>query len=145
MMIDVLTLIPQRPPFVVVDVLESCGATDAVTRFVVDSGCLFVEDDELMAEGVMENMAQSCAARIGYLMKENEKMKKYKNEEWNGAGIGVIGEISGFEVMRRPRIGETVRTRIEVVEQVMNLTLAEVRMEVVDEIVARARMKIAVT
>ncbi len=140
-------LIPQRPPFVMVDRLLHCGTKDALTELVVREDNIFVDGNELSAAGVMENMAQSCAARIGYINRmravEEAATKTAAEVRTAGETIGVIGDLRECVFLRLPHPGETLRTHIEVIEQMMNLTLAELTTRVGDETIATARMKIA--
>lgn len=131
--IPILELIPQRPPFVMVDCLTSCDATDAATEFTVRADNIFLDDGLLASAGVIENMAQSCAARIGYLNSlQNQPVK-----------IGFIGDIHNFSLTRQPALNDQLTTSVHIVEDVMNLTLAQVVTKVGDETVASAMMKIA--
>ena len=65
--IDILDLIPQRPPFVMVDELLHYDPILSNTRFLIKESNILVENGLLSECGVIENMAQSCAARIGYV------------------------------------------------------------------------------
>lgn len=126
-------LIPQRPPFVMVDRLTNCCMTDAVTELTVRSDNIFCDDGKLSQPGVLENMAQSCAARMGWLcMTRNEGVK-----------IGVIGEIRNCVFIRQPKVGELITTRVHIVEDIFNLTLADATMYIGKEEVGRTTMKIA--
>ena len=60
-------LIPQRPPFVMIDKLLSCDMVVTTTELEVREDNIFVADGRLTAEGLMENIAQTCAARMGYI------------------------------------------------------------------------------
>lgn len=131
--LNIADLIPQRPPFVMVDRLVSCCVTDAVTELLVRADCLFCDDGSLSAPGMMENMAQTCAARMGWLnMTRGEQVS-----------IGVIGEIKQCEFLRQPVVGELITTHVHIEEDVFHLTLADVVMQVGSETVGRATMKIA--
>lgn len=131
---DILSLIPQRRPFVLVDRLVRCDARDAVTSFVVSQECLLCDDGVLQPHGIIENMAQSCAARIGYLSLQKS----------GAVGIGVIGSVSDFTFSRLPHVGERVETVITIDEEVFNFTLVSARVTGEDgELMASARMKIA--
>lgn len=132
--VDILTLLPQRPPFVLVDKLVSCDEKDAVTLFEVREDCLLCDGGRLQPHGLMENMAQSCAARIGYLSLQKS----------GTVGIGVIGSVSDFEILSLPTVGSRLETRITIDEEVFNFTL--VTAKIVDQdgnLVASSRMKIA--
>jgi predicted hotdog family 3-hydroxylacyl-ACP dehydratase len=131
---DILTLLPQRPPFVFVDGLAYCDEKDATTRFRVKADCLLCDEGKLQPHGLMENIAQSCAARIGYL-----SLKKS-----GSVGIGLIGSVSDFEVVKLPKVGDEIETRITVDEEVFNFTLVSAQvLEASGSVVATARMKIA--
>ena len=133
--VDILTLIPQRPPFVLVDRILSCDEVTTVTEFKVCDGCLLQDSGILQPWGMIENIAQSCAARIGYRSRQAGGEVK----------IGVIGSVSDMAIAGLPKIGETITTTITVLEEVLNLTLisAEICSKVSSEILATAKMKIA--
>jgi len=131
--IPITDFIPQRPPFVMVDRLTSCDMTDAVTCLTVRSDNLFCDDGVLSAPGMMENMAQSCAARMGWVnMMRGDRVK-----------IGVIGEVRNCTFIRQPQVGERITTYVHIVEDIFNLTLADITMKVGDETVAYTTLKIA--
>jgi len=125
--------LPQRPPFVMVDSILDVTDRAGVTQLAIRPDNLFVDDGELSAAGLLENMAQSCAARIGCI-----------NLTRGGCvRDGVIGDIRNFTVLRNPVSGEVITTHIEIVEEVFNLTLANVETRVGDELIASASIKIA--
>ena len=132
--IDILSLIPQRPPFLMVDKLVNCTCTQLTVR----PDNLFVEDGHLTALGIFENMAQTCAARIGYV-----NMQRLAAAPDAEPAIGVIGDIRNGVINRLPRCHETLSTRIIILEEVFNLTLAELITTVAGETIATARFKIA--
>ena len=76
--IDILTLLPQRPPFIMIDKLLSCDKIITKTRFLVRKDNIFIEQGRLTSSGLIENIAQTCAARMGYInqyiYKENIKL-----------------------------------------------------------------------
>lgn len=129
--IPILKLIPQRPPFVMVDRLLETGDRTAVTEFVVRPDCILVEDGALTSYGLLENMAQTCAARIGWLNLDRP------------VKIGVIGAVRDFRIIRRPAVGAVLRTTVTERESVMNMTLADAVVEDAAGTVASAGLKIA--
>ena len=133
--VPITDLIPQRPPFVMVDRMVSCDETDAVAEFTIREDNIFLDGTSFSPAGIIENMAQSCAARMGCIsMMGNESIK-----------IGYIGDIRNCIVNRQPQCGEILSTYVHVLEEVFNLTLAEVTTRIGDEVIASARMKIALT
>ena len=131
--IAITSLIPQRPPFVMVDRVLSCDMADAVIAFDVREDNIFLDEGMLAPAGIIENMAQACAARMGCINRLRGEAVK----------IGFIGDIRNCDIARQPRCGETLTTHVHIVEDVFNMTLAEVCTKVNDETIASARVKIA--
>ena len=127
--ISVMELIPQRPPFVMIDRLVSCDETITTTQLEVRAENVFIVENHFSAEGIVENIAQTCAARIGYL---NDSVK-----------LGVIGAVSDYEIFRTPSVGEQIVTTIDVLEEMFNITLVKAVVKCGDETIAQANMKIA--
>ena len=133
--IPITNLIPQRPPFVMVDRVLSCDMTDAVTEFVVREDNIFLDDMMLAPTGIIENIAQSCAARMGCVnMQQKESVK-----------LGFIGDIRNSQILRRPKCHEKMTTYVNIIEEIFNLTLASVTVKIDDEVISTARIKIALT
>jgi len=133
--IDVLDLLPQRPPFIMIDRLVFSDEVVTTTKFLVRSDNIFMEGDVLNACALVENIAQTCAARMGYI--------NYVNHE--KVRIGFIGSVRNLNILRPVRLGELLTTSIEVKEEVMQLTLVEASVRVGDETVVTAEMKIALS
>ena len=126
-------LIPQRPPFVMIDRLISCDMVVTTTELEVREDNVFVAEGRFTAEGLMENMAQTCAARMGYInLSRGDKVK-----------LGVIGAVSSFDIFRTPKVGEKINTTIEVLEELFQITLAKAIVRCGEEVLAEAKMKIA--
>ena len=132
--IDVTTLIPQRRPFVAVGRLSACEPMLAVSETRVADMPLFVENGKLTPAGLIENMAQTCAAKLGYF-----NLTSGKTEPQNG----FIGAIRDCFFNRLPGLDETIVTTIEVEEEFFGLTLVSAQVRASDELVARAALKIA--
>ena len=105
---DILELIPQRKPFLLVDELIDFEQDSSVTTFKVPEDGILVRNGRLSEAGLLENIAQSCAARIGYINKINNK----------DILQGVIGSVKDFKVEFQPEAGSVLTTRIEVLNEV---------------------------
>ena len=127
-------ILPQREPFLFVDRLVHYDDREAVTAFTVPAEHLLVEDAHLTASGILENMAQSSAARIGYQCKYILHVP---------VRIGFIGAIRKFWVHRLPAVGETLTTTIILREDVFGITLTDAVVRVGEEIIAEAALKTA--
>lgn len=135
--IDVLTLLPQRLPFVMIDRLTHFDETVTTTQLTVRTDNLFTEaDGHLNPCALVENIAQTCAARMGYINRYIYRQR---------VRLGYIGGIKNLQVLRTPRVGELLTTSIEVLQEVMRLTLVNATVRVGDEVIVTAEMKIALS
>ena len=132
--LSVSDILPQREPFVFVDRLVHYDEQETVTAFTVPAEHLLVEDGHLTAAGVLENMAQSSAARIGYVCKFILHVP---------VRIGYIGAIRRFRVHRLPAVGETLTTTILFREDVFGISLVDAVVRVGEDLIAEALLKTA--
>ena len=132
---EMTSLIPQRPPFMMVDKILSCDDTDAVTEFFVRQDNILLDGNQLSSAGIVENMAQSCAARMGCVnLLHNRPIK-----------LGFIGEIKNLKINRQPMLNDHLITEVHILMDVFDMTLASVCTKVNGEVIAEARMKLAST
>ena len=131
--IDVHTLLPQQEPFVMIDRLVHYDPVRTVTALEVRCDNIFADDGHLSVAGLNENIAQTCAARMGYI----------SFSSGDGVKIGVIGAITGFSVSRTPKVGEVLTTTIDVMQEVFNVTLVHATVTVGEEVIAETDLKIA--
>lgn len=128
--VPVLEYIPQRPPFVLVDNMLECDDERILTEFVVPETHVLVQAGQLTAPGVMENIAQTCATRIGWVNRGNP------------VRIGVIGSISHLEIDFLPKVGQTLLTEVKVVSQVFDATIIHATCSCDGKRVAECDMKV---
>lgn len=133
--IDIFEIIPQRPPMAMIDSLESCDDNTTETSFFIKPDCILADNDELTAEGMLENIAQTCAARIGYLNRLAGHTVK----------LGFIGAIKSFRLTARPKVGDTIKTTITVKEEIFGITLVDAEISLNGNIIANTTMKIALS
>lgn len=133
--IDIHSLLPQQEPFVMVGRLVHYDDRLTRTETEILAGNLFVEGDTFTAAGMVENVAQTCAARIGYV-------NKYILLK--GIQIGFIGSVRDLTIHRLARVGEVIETSVEVIEEVFGMTLAHATVKCGDELLLDTEMKIAV-
>lgn len=132
---DILDLIPQRRPFVMVDRLTECDDDGAASELIFKEDNIFRSGDVMTESGMMENIAQTCAARIGYLgLLNNEPVR-----------IGVIGSIKNMQFLDLPRVGDTLVTKVSIVSVVFNVTLVKAKVFCNGKLMAEGDMKIALT
>ncbi len=81
---------------------------------------------------MIENMAQSAALRVGYISISAGK----------SVPLGFIGSVGKCEIARKARIGEELHTKVTIVTEVGNVTLAEAEVYVGDERICSCSLKI---
>ena len=133
--VDIQELIPQRPPFVMVDRLLHFDRIVTTSEFAVREDNIFLEGDELQPEGLVENIAQTCAARIGYVNLMNKESVR----------LGFIGAVRNLSIIRTPKIGETIETTITVKEEIFQMTLVDAEIRLNGSVIVNAEMKIALS
>lgn len=129
---NILQLIPQAPPFVMVDQLTYTD--DSITRssFTVTADNCMVDKGCFSEGGLMENIAQTAAARVGYLA-------SLKSRPVAG---GYIGAVKDLEVLFLPAIGSELITEIKIENQVFNVSVISGQVWCNDELCARCEMKV---
>ena len=129
-------LLPQREPFVMVGRMVYFDMGRCATRTRIAPGNLFVEKGRFTASGIIENIAQTCAARIGYINKYILK---------KGIQLGFIGAIRNMNLYRSPEAGEEIETEIVTIEEVLGMTLVSAKVTAGEETIAEAEIKIALS
>lgn len=134
--IDVLTLLPQKPPFVMVDKMIYLDDLVVRTEFSITNENIFCSENKLMEAGLIENVAQTCAVRMGYTCRflQNEQIK-----------VGFIGAIKNFVIHRLPFVNEKLTTEVTIINNVFNMTLVEANTIINDELISSCEMKIFLT
>ena len=133
--VDILELIPQRPPFIMVDRLLHFDRIVTTSEFAIREDNIFIEGDEIQPEGLVENIAQTCAARIGYLNLMNKESVR----------LGFIGAVRNLTILGTPKIGETIETTITVKEEIFQMTLVDAEIRLNGSVIVNAEMKIALS
>lgn len=129
---DILDLIPQRPPVVMVDKLNFCDDTKTISQLVVKPDNIFCENNIFLEAGLIENIAQTAAARMGYLSKINGKEPL----------VGYIGAIKNLNVYFQPAALTELTTEVDVVSEIMGFTLITGRVLAGGKTAAECEMRI---
>ena len=105
MRVDAGTLVPHRPPMLLIDALVECGGGSARAEAALPEGHLAVADGAVLESALVECVAQTAAAMKGFDARGQE----------GPASIGMLAGAADFEVFRRPPAGR--RLTIEVREE----------------------------
>ena len=138
-----ITYLPQRQDFVMVDRVLTHGEADAVVQFVVRPDNLLLDGDQLTAAGIIENMAQSCASTMRCISANNEALQGLQHDAMSR--IWTIGDIKQVKILRYPRCNEVLNTHVRIVLNMYPLMMTAVETHVGDEIIATARIALAMT
>ncbi len=119
---DLFKFIPQRPPFVMVDKLFVAEENSIVSGLSIKDDNLLVDHDTFQESGMIENMAQTCALYAGFKANELDKP----------APVGFIAGIKNVLINKLPTIGQEITTKIEIVNELMNMQIAMASVHDVD-------------
>lgn len=129
---NILELIPQKPPFVMVDELLACAGNTATTRLTIRADNIFVQDGTFKEPGLVENIAQTAAARSGYVSKTENKP----------VPVGYIGAVNNLQVFALPGTGDELITEITIENQIFDVTLISGKITCNGNTMAQCTMKI---
>ena len=129
---NIIPLIPQKPPFVMVSKLIYMDENSTRSSFVVQADNVFVKDNLFQEAGLMENIAQTAALRAGYLAQAENKP----------AVLGYIGAVSGFEVFGLPKVNDEIITEITVENQIFEITVLFGKVWHNNDLIAKCEMKV---
>jgi predicted hotdog family 3-hydroxylacyl-ACP dehydratase len=130
----ILELIPQRPPFVLVDALLSAADGTFSAAFTVPAVHVLVDDGVLGVPGLMEHVAQTAAAGIG----------QHAKERGVPTPIGFIASIDRLAVQRCPQSGEQLTTTVRTRNQVMDVHVLEGTVRAGDAVICTMDLKVFV-
>jgi 3-hydroxymyristoyl/3-hydroxydecanoyl-(acyl carrier protein) dehydratase len=130
---NIIHLIPQRAPFVMVDKILFSENGKTVTSFFIKEDNIFSENGFFREPGMIENIAQSVAAGRGY-----EGAKENKPPQ-----IGYIGSIKKLKINFFPKINTEIKTEITILNQVLNFTSVSGKIISEDKIAAECDIVIS--
>lgn len=133
--IDVHTVLPQQEPFVMIGCMTHFEMTTSTTETLIREDNIFVDDGCFSASGMMENIAQTCAARVGYY----NKYILHKDVQ-----VGFIGAVRNYSIKALARVGQTITTKVDIVEEVFGMTLANAEVRCGEQLLATAEIKLSV-
>jgi 3-hydroxymyristoyl/3-hydroxydecanoyl-(acyl carrier protein) dehydratase len=139
--INVLELLPQQRPFVMIDRLLYQDEKLTTGSLKIRPDNIFVEDNIFTAPGLIESVAQTAAARMGYI-------NRIEQEESQGEGkikLGFIGAIKNFVIEKCPQVDDEITINIEIVSEVFAILLIHAWVSKNDELLASGEMKISIT
>ncbi|MCE3074852.1 hypothetical protein [Chryseobacterium gwangjuense] len=128
------SLIPQRFPFVMVNSITEYSENHLISGFQIKEENIFVQNGVFQASGLVEHQAQSVALHTGY------KFYLLGKE----APTGYIGAIKTFEAEALPKVGDTLKTEVKILNEIMGVTLVDIVTKLNDTLIASSQMKTVV-
>ena len=129
---DIQSLIPQKPPFVMVDKLLLVTETATTTGFTIQADNIFVQDGVFKEPGLVENIAQTAAASAGYVSHTDNKPVL----------LGYIGSVNNLHIFALPKTGDELITEITTENQIFDVTLISGKITCNGQLIAQCKMKI---
>jgi predicted hotdog family 3-hydroxylacyl-ACP dehydratase len=129
---NIQTLIPQKPPFVMIDKLLSVTETTTQTGFCIPEDNIFVQHGVFKEPGLVENIAQTAAAGAGYVSLTQNKPVQ----------VGYIGAVNNLQVFALPKAGHELITEITTENQIFDVTLISGKITCNGQLIAQCKMKI---
>lgn len=129
---DILQLIPQRPPIVMVDSFYGIEENISRSGLTILPNNLFCQDGFFQETGIIEHVAQSAAARIGYIYRLASQP----------VPLGFIGSVEKMRIYQLPAVNTELLTEITIIQEVFDITLISALVKSRAQLIAECRMKI---
>jgi predicted hotdog family 3-hydroxylacyl-ACP dehydratase len=124
--------IPHRAPMIMVDKLISYHEKLIESSLTIQSNNVFVEDGVFTAPGMVENIAQTVAAGAGHNAVQNNEPTP----------LGFLAGVKSLKIHKLPPVGTDVRTKVQIINQVMNIGIVFGQVWQDNELAAECEMRI---
>jgi 3-hydroxymyristoyl/3-hydroxydecanoyl-(acyl carrier protein) dehydratase len=128
----IIELLPQKPPFVMIDKLIDTDKNSTTSGLKITNDNIFVKDNKFYEAGIIENIAQTAAIRMGYECMINK----------TDVPIGFIGAVKNFNLYELPELNQEIKTTITIESTIFSLTLISGKVMCNNKIIADCEMKI---
>jgi predicted hotdog family 3-hydroxylacyl-ACP dehydratase len=118
-----------------IDKLIAFPADASTTETMVSANNIFVDNGYFSASCMMENIAHTCAARVGFY-------NKYVLH--NEVQIGFIGAIRNYMIHELPAVGTVIHTKVDIIQDIFGMTLANATIVSGDKVFVTAEVKLSV-
>jgi predicted hotdog family 3-hydroxylacyl-ACP dehydratase len=129
---DITTLLPQGPPFILVDKLRFADETVSRTSFRITAESPLVDQGRLTEGGLLENIAQTAAAGSGY----------HSLQTGGTVVTGFIVSVRNFIIIALPEIGDELLTETTVQMRIPDIIVISGVVNCKEQVIATCEMKI---
>ena len=116
-----------------VDKLYDFSENQIISGLTISTDNIFTYNGFFNAPGLIENMAQTVAMHKGYTY-------YLKNKP---APVGYIGAIKKAEIFEIPKVGHELRTTVNILHDIMGVTLVKANIVCGNRIIAQSEIKTA--
>jgi predicted hotdog family 3-hydroxylacyl-ACP dehydratase len=129
---NILALIPQKPPFVMVGKLLYTDETITRSSFVIGADNVFVRNNLFREAGLLENIAQTAALRAGYIAHAENKP----------VAVGYIGAAKNLDIFNLPKVNDEIITEVTIETKVMDITVLTGKVKQNETLLAQCEIRV---
>jgi len=111
--INIHNFLPHREPMLMADYILELTKEKVVTSFEILEDNIFVDNNEFVEAGLIENLAQTCSSILGQSF--------FENPEADTKVIGFITNIKKIEVFALPKVGDKIISKASLISQYENI------------------------
>ena len=129
---DITTLLPQGPPFILVDKMLFSDETVSRTSFRITAESPLVDQGRFTEGGLLENIAQTAAAGSGY----------HALRTGGTVAAGFIVSVTNFIITALPQVGDELLTETTVQLRIPDIIVISGVVNCKEQVIATCEMKI---
>lgn len=129
---DIIDLIPQKAPFVMVGKLLHTDEIRTRSSFLINADNVFVKNNIFQEAGLLENIAQTAALGAGYTAKKENRP----------VTSGYIGAVKDFEIFNLPKVDDELITEISIENRIFDVTVITGKVWHKETLLAACEMKV---
>jgi 3-hydroxyacyl-[acyl-carrier-protein] dehydratase len=131
---EIQEFIPQREPFVMIHRLVYSDNQKTITELTVANDNIFCINGKFSESGIVENIAQTAAAGVGYLCRQEQRE----------VPVGYIAAIKDLKIYEQPNEGDVLSTEAVILQTVLQVSLVQGQVHVNGRLIATCEMRIFV-
>jgi predicted hotdog family 3-hydroxylacyl-ACP dehydratase len=132
---DIAKLLPQGPPFILVDKMLFSDETASRTSFRITAESPLVDQGRFTEGGLLENIAQTAAAGSGY----------HASQTGGTVAAGYIVSVSNFIITALPQVGDELLTETTVQLRIPDIIVISGVVNCKAQVIATCEMKILIS
>ncbi len=139
-LLPIESYLPQKHPFIFIEKMSDVDRNKCRGELTIKEDNVLVNDGYFIESGILENIAQTCAAHIGYVEIHIRKNPHIR--------IGMVAQIKEMEVYRYPKVGESISTTVEEIENYGDLSIYKatvINSDKETEVMAEGEIRVVLT